>query len=220
LAKRISEEERNVIIKGFLDGKTINELSRNFNYTKLTITRNIKKILGEDKYQQLIKSNSEKILLNKQYSEESKEFDFKSNEIKDINLRKETDSQEESFSFSNFVEIAPLNQEIDNVPQKDLSSIPISEITFPKIVYMIVNKNTELETKALKNYPEWEFLPKDDLNRETIQIYSDLKVAKRKCSKEQKVIKVPNTNVFRIAAPLLVSRGISRLISDEKLIAL
>lgn len=220
MAKRISEEERNVIIKGFLDGKTINELSRNFNYTKLTITRNIKKILGEDKYQQLIKSNSEKILLNKQYSEESKEFDFKSNEIKDINLRKETDSQEESFSFSNFVEIAPLNQEIDNVPQKDLSSIPISEITFPKIVYMIVNKNTELETKALKNYPEWEFLPKDDLNRETIQIYSDLKVAKRKCSKEQKVIKVPNTNVFRIAAPLLVSRGISRLISDEKLIAL
>ena len=135
-------------------------------------------------------------------------------------MRKETDSQEESFSFSNFVEIAPLNQEIDNVPQKDLSSIPISEITFPKIVYMIVNKNTELETKALKNYPEWEFLPKDDLNRETIQIYSDLKVAKRKCSKEQKVIKVPNTNVFRIAAPLLVSRGISRLISDEKLIAL
>lgn len=220
MAKRISEEERNVIIKGFLNGKTINELSRNFNYTKLTITRNIKKILGEDKYQQLIKSNSEKILLNKQYSEESKEFDSQSNEIKDINLRKETDSQEESFSLSNFVEIAPLNQEIDNVPQKDLSSIPISEITFPKIVYMIVNKNTELETKALKNYPEWEFLPKDDLNRETIQIYSDLKVAKRECSKEQKVIKVPNTNVFRIAAPLLVSRGISRLISDEKLIAL
>ncbi len=220
MAKRISEEERNVIIKGFLDGKTINELSRNFNYTKLTITRNIKKILGEDKYQQLIKSNSEKILLNKQYPEESKEFDFKSNKIKDINLRKETDSQEESFSFSNFIEIAPLDQEIDNVPQKDLSSIPISEITFPKIVYMIVNKNTELETKALKNYPEWEFLPKDDLNRETIQIYSDLKVAKRECSKEQKVIKVPNTNVFRIAAPLLVSRGISRLISDEKLIAL
>lgn len=220
MAKRISEEERNVIIKGFLNGKTINELSRNFNYTKLTITRNIKKIIGEDKYQQLIKSNSEKILLNKQYSEESKEFDYKSNEIKDINLRKETDSQKESFSLTNFIEIAPLNQEIDNVPQKDLSSIPISEITFPKIVYMIVNKNTELETKALKNYPEWEFLPKDDLDRETIQIYSDLKVAKRECSKEQKVIKVPNTNVFRIAAPLLVSRGISRLISDEKLIAL
>ena len=220
MAKRISEEERNVIIKGFLIGKTINELSRIFNYTKLTITRNIKKILGEDKYQQLIKSNSEKILLNKQYSEESKEFDYKSNEIKDINLRKETDSQEESFSLSSFIEIAPLNQEIDNVPQKDLSSIPISEITFPKTVYMIVNKNTELETKALKNYPEWEFLPKDDLNRETIQIYSDLKVAKRECSKEQKVIKVPNTNVFKIAAPLLVSRGISRLISDEKLIAL
>lgn len=220
MAKRISEEERNEITKGFLNGKTINELSKNFNYAKLTITRNIKKTLGEDKYQQLIKRNSDKILFNKQYPEELKEFDPKSNANNDMNLRKETDSQQESFSLSHFVEIAPLNQEIDNVPQKDLSSIPISEITFPKIVYMIVNKNTELETKALKNYSEWEFLPKDDLDRETIQIFSDLKVAKRECSKEQKVIKVPNTNVFRIAAPLLLSRGISRLISDDKLIAL
>ena len=43
------------IIKGFFNGKTIDELSKVYNYTKLTITRNIKKILGEDQYQQLIK---------------------------------------------------------------------------------------------------------------------------------------------------------------------
>ena len=48
----------------------------------------------------------------------------------------------------------------------------------------------------------------------------DLQKAKRMCNKEQKVIKVPNTDVFKIVAPLLISRGISRIVNDDKLIAL
>ena len=47
-----------------------------------------------------------------------------------------------------------------------------------------------------------------------------MKAAKRSCNNEQKVIKVPNTKVFEIVAPILISRGISRIISDDKLIAL
>ena len=85
---------------------------------------------------------------------------------------------------------------------------------------MIVDKKIELEIKLLKDFPAWGFLPKDDLNRKTIEIYLDLKLAKRCCNKEQKVIKVPNTNVFKIAAPFLISKGISRIVSDDKLIAL
>ena len=68
---------------------------------------------------------------------------------------------------------------------------------------MIVDKKIELEIKYLKDYPSWEFLSDDELNRKTIQIYFDKKNAKRACNKEQKVIKVPNTNVFKIVAPLL-----------------
>ena len=85
---------------------------------------------------------------------------------------------------------------------------------------MIVSKNIELEIKLLSDYPEWEFLPNEDLKRKTIEIYFDLKIAKRNCSKEQKVIKVPNTDVFRISSSILISKGISRIIAAEKLIAL
>ena len=85
---------------------------------------------------------------------------------------------------------------------------------------MIVDKKIELEIKLIKDYPAWEFLPADDLNRKAIEIYLDIKIAKRFCSKEQKVIKVPNTEVFKIAAPVLLSRGISRIVSDDMLIAL
>ena len=48
----------------------------------------------------------------------------------------------------------------------------------------------------------------------------DIKNAKRFCNKDQKVIKVPNSGVFKIVAPLLVSKGISRIVTTNKLIAL
>ena len=40
------------------------------------------------------------------------------------------------------------------------------------------------------------------------------------CNKDQKVIKVPNTDVFRIVAPILISRGISRIVTAENLISI
>ena len=85
---------------------------------------------------------------------------------------------------------------------------------------MIVDKKIELEVKLLKDYPEWGFLPESDLKRKSIEIHNDLQIARRICNKDQKVIKVPNTDVFKIVAPLLASRGISRIVSNDKLIAL
>ena len=85
---------------------------------------------------------------------------------------------------------------------------------------MIVDKQIELKTKLLKEYVEWDFLSEEDLNRNTIEIFYDLKAAKRSITKEQRVIKVPNSNVFNIAAPILRSRGITRIVSSEFLIAL
>ena len=85
---------------------------------------------------------------------------------------------------------------------------------------MVVDKKIELKIKYLKDYPDWQFLSQDELNRKTIEIYEDLKNAKRFCNKEQKVIKVPNSNVFKIVAPQLLLRGISRIINKDKLIAL
>jgi len=118
------------------------------------------------------------------------------------------------------MEIIPLNYIIDSESQKDLTSIDIKSFDFPKVVYLIVNKKIELEKKLLKDYPEWQFLSADDLEREIIEIFFDIKSAKRACNKEQKVIKVPNPEVFRIVAPILISRGITRIVNDDKLISL
>ena len=61
---------------------------------------------------------------------------------------------------SSFIELTPLNFDIDNERQKDLSSISISEINFSKIVYFLVDSRIELKTKLLSDYPDWQFLLK------------------------------------------------------------
>ena len=212
MAKRISEKQKIQILDDFINKKTIDQISEKFSFTKLTISRHLKKSLGDEKYLQLI--NISKTVKN---STDKKQISDHIN----ANIKKSSDKyNQESFSESSFVEIAPLDYEIENAPQRDLSSVPIAEVDLPKVVYMVVYKHIELETKLLKDYAVWDFLPEEDLNRKTIEIFFDIKIAKRFTNKEQKVIKVPNSDVFKIAAPILVSKGISRIVSSEILIAL
>ena len=219
MAKRLSEKQKEEISLKFTQGENIESLSKLFECSKLTITRNLKKILGDSVYQNLIKKfkTDSDIDVIKEYRSKKNHQDNPINNFEEDSTRNDV---EEFFSEMQFVEVTPLNLEIDNVPQKELSSKPISEIEFPIIVYIIVDKKIELEIKYLKDYPQWHFLPKEDLGRKAIEIFNDLQTAKKSCSKGQKVLKVPNSNVFKIVAPVLLSRGISRIINDEQLVAL
>ena len=225
MAKRLTDQQKEEIVKLFISGDSIEKISHQFNCAKLTISRNLKSNLGEATYKELslkIKSNN-KLIKNKnkrnnQLSNKSKK-DLKTNKD-DLKKIFNEDTAEEFLEMSEFVEIAPLNDGINISSQKDFASVPIADVEFPKVVYMIVDNKVELEIKCLKEYSKWEFLSPDELERKTIEIYSDLKVAKGFCKKEQKVIKVTNTDVFKKVTPILLSRGISRIVSSDKLIAL
>ena len=223
LAKRLTDKQKEEIIEGFINGKTIEELSIKFSCTKLTISRNLKKKFGDKNFKDHL---SNKKSLNENFNLEENLIsnkvnrgEFDKGDLANKNIPNKSFS-DQSIPNAAFFEIAPLDIVIDNEEQKDLSSIPIEDMIFPKIVYMIVDNRIELITNLLKDFPEWQFLSKDDLTRKTLKIYFDLKIAKRDCTKDQKVIKIPNPEVFKIVAPILVSRGISRLVGGEKLIAL
>ena len=227
MTKRLTEKQKEEIVKNFEYGVAIDVLSQKYNCTKSTIIRNLKKNLGELKYKELFKKS--KTFVEKSKTNRNQTNDFKKSDFDGDDLRNDSNNPDvlnEDITASNFApidsffEIAPLDYEIDSSSRKELSSVSISDIDFPKIAYMVVDKKIELEIKLLKDFPEWEFLPHDDLNRKTIEIFFDLSLAKRSCSKEQKVLKVPNTDVFKIAAPILLERGISRIICAENLIAL
>ena len=204
------------MVNSFSNGMTIDQLSERYKITKITINRYLKKEIDEKKFKSILKKN------NKVESESKEDMNENSNDLFNTPEAKNDEIPNElsSFNESEFIEITPLNFEIDSESQKDLSSVSINEVELPKIVYMVVDNKIELETKFLKDYPQWQFLSKSDLNRKTIEIYFEAKEAKRFCNKEQKVIKVPNTKVFSIVAPILISKGISRIICPDKLISL
>ena len=230
MAKRLSEKQKEEILSKFREGYSIDLLAKEFNCTNLTISRNLKKYISDQEFKSVNTNNrdkkknlikNQKKLSDDQGKNRSTQIVYGENtwDKVDSNLNLDLEVIKDN-DFSPFTEIIPLNEEIENLPRKDFSSVSIFEINFPNIVYMVVDKKIELDIKKLKDYPEWHFLSENELERKTIEIYTDLKVAKRSCNKEQKVIKVPNTKVFEIAAPILISRGISRIISDDKLIAL
>ena len=216
LAKRLSEKDKEEIVNLFTTGIVIEELANQFKSTKLTIARNLKKILGEKKYNEF---SQKKNSYNPLDIENRKDISHENKNESNLTNLQET-SVDDNFQHEAFKELIPLNYEIENTLQKDLASVPISDVQLPKVVYMIVDKSIELAIKDLKDYPEWNFLSHDELNRKTIEIFLDIKNAKRFCKKDQKVIKVPNTDVFRIVAPILISKGISRIVSPDKLIGL
>ena len=224
MAKRLTEKQKEEIKINFLDNQSVDFLSEKFNCTKTTIIRNLKKSIGEAKYKEILnKSNAtfdekDEILLenkNKLIIDKNK-----TNKPDDTSLSLGKSNEDKINPFDSFIEITPLDHDFEDFSQKDISSIPLSEIKLPNVVFLIVKKEIELETKYLKDYPEWQFLPQNDLKRKTIEIHFDLKNAKRICNKDQRVIKVPNTDVFRIVAPILISRGISRLVTAENLISI
>ena len=224
MPKRVSEKEKKEISESFKKGIDIEQISKNYKFSKQTIIKQLKIILGEEEFGLIYNKREKKEKLKKNNINL-----IKNKVIKNDSLFVSEETLTSSFYNSNskkntlneeFFEIPPYTQNIDLDNQKDLTSKPLSEAHFPDVVYMLVDKNIELEPKLLRDFPEWSFLSEDDLNRKTIQIFADQKLAKQSCSKNQKIIKVPNTNVFLLTSESLKSRGISRIIFQDSLLAL
>ena len=224
MSRQVSEKQKKDILTAFNEGIDIKEISKNFNFTVPTITRHLRNILGQKiflekkslaspknlKKSSIASTTSKKSLIQKENDETKL---VKKNFLKDV-------SEEIFETDQKFFEIAPLEEQIEFTNQRELSSIPLEEINFPKVLYMIVSNFVELEVKLLKEYPNWSFLPETDQKRITIEIFSDQKVAKRFCTKNQKIIKIPNTKVFQIASRKLIDKGISRIVFEDNLISL
>ena len=210
MPKKVSDSEKEKIVESFLKGSSVREISKKYNFSQITINRQLKLILGVNKFNKIKELNS------KQNKNTSKIKSFNYDEEKTLNQVQESLDQTEE----TFFELVPILDGIELEKQKDLSSQPLKDSTLPQVVYMLVDKKIELIPKLLGDYPQWRFLPEEDLNRKTIEIFSDIKNAKRDCKKDEKVIKVPNPNIFNLVAPILIAKGITRIIIEDNLISL
>ena len=181
-------------------------------------------------YKNSFKSSQEKV--NEEVQESLKTDDYESNsefrEIALLPIGELSESEKTDSSYidkinqvpdNTFDEIVPLISNFD-FEKKELDFKIYNQEVLPESVYMLVDKKVELEVKSISDFPEWSFLPENELERNAIILFSNQRSAKRSCSKSQRVIKVPNTNVFKVSKSYLISKGITRLIIEDSLIAL
>jgi len=134
---------------------------------------------------------------------------------------KDLDMAENNQNFdNNFEEIAPLISSFD-FDRKQKSDFEILNYeSLPESVYMIVDKKVELDSQPISDLPEWSFLPENELQRNAILLFSNQRSAKRICSRNQRVIKIPNTSIFNLLKSYLIAKGITRLILEDSIIGL
>ena len=209
MPKKVSENQKKEILNDFVSGINLKLLSEKNKLSQATIVRQLKNNLGVNKFKELRDKNNK--------SEKEKNSILIKDLVAENNLEK---SVEDDRFEEEFIEVVPITDGIELNNQKDFASEPLREANLPNVVYMFVDKNIELLPKMLKEYPEWSFLPQKDLNRMSLEIFDDHNYAKKLCTKNQKLIKVPNPNVFLIASSSLKAKGITRIIFNNLLLAI
>ena len=97
---------------------------------------------------------------------------------------------------------------------------PMGPGVLPESVYMLVDKLVELDPQPLSAFQELGAMAAADQDRQAIGLYASPRTAKRQCGRNQRVIKVPDSQVFERTSRYLLARGITRLVLDGTLIAL
>tara|TARA_E500000331_G_C17215550_1_gene695733 strand:- start:343 stop:1110 length:768 start_codon:yes stop_codon:yes gene_type:complete len=250
ISRRLTKAQKAEILHAYMAGDNTNFLAEKYSCTANTINRTVKTLLTDSQYKLLKEKRSrisnEKVkivkdLILKEEKEDlcieldeelnNPEVNIISNlEIEDTdNFCEELSSKNkinknQEFDINNsndFELIEPLLSEFDFDQDKQKSHFEILHYeNLPESVYMIVDKKVELDLQLISDLPEWSFLPADELERNAILLFSNQRSAKRNCSRNQRVIKIPNTSIFKISKSYLISKGITRLILDDSIIAL
>ncbi len=247
ILRRLTSTQKDEIVEAYRGGETANTLAEKYSCSSNTINRTVKTLLSDIEYK-LLKEKRSKIsnkklkgVIDKNKITEkvqsknidddlynsSSDSDFQEiallpgGEISSFELQAIENSDEERTDQveDKFEEIVPLISNFD-FEEKKLDFEIVNQEVLPEIVYMLVDKKVELDVKLICDLPEWSFLPENELKRNAILLFSNQRSAKRSCSRNQRVIKIPDTSVFEVSKSYLLSKGITRLILEDSLIAL
>ncbi len=97
---------------------------------------------------------------------------------------------------------------------------PLSEAKLPKSCYLVVNRTSDLVTRPLKDFAGLGLIPDDQEEERTLPVFDNHRVAKRYVRRMQRVVKVPDGQVFLKASPYLQAKGITRLLIDGRVYSL
>ncbi len=248
--RRLTKVEKNEILEKFRSGATANDLAKRYNCSPNTVNRTVKILLTDEEYNLLkgkrakTKKTRFDLSLNSKSDQVSELLEIDSIEMevdkqkgdekfilesKNLNYPVLSNPEDSDFNSSrldsdddnNLQEIVPFLPSFGfEDQQQKVDCKDLDKVNLPETLYMLVDKKVELENQYISDLPEWSFLPDEELKRRVILLFLNQRSAKRNCARNQKVIKIPNTEIFRISKSYLLQKGITRLIIEDALISL
>ncbi|MFB2895037.1 sigma factor-like helix-turn-helix DNA-binding protein [Aerosakkonemataceae cyanobacterium BLCC-F50] len=98
--------------------------------------------------------------------------------------------------------------------------LPLSEASFPRPCYLVVDRAAELITRPLRDFGDLGEIPKDEIQQRTLPVFDNHRIARRFSNRNQRVIKVPDGRMLQKASPYLKAKGITRLLIDGQVYSL
>jgi hypothetical protein len=112
----------------------------------------------------------------------------------------------------------PLLEVVDD--HTEIRPLPLTAADLRGSAWMLVDKTVELQARPLSEFTELGRLPAEEQDRQALMVFVNPRQAKRHCGRTQRVIKIPDPQVFSRTAPYLLAQGISRVVIEGALFAL
>ncbi|MBZ8182691.1 helix-turn-helix domain-containing protein [Oscillatoria salina] len=101
-----------------------------------------------------------------------------------------------------------------------ISVLPLSEASFPRTCYVVVDRAAELITRPLKDFADLGKIPPEEIQQTTLPVFDNHRVARRFSSRRERVIKVPDGKMLKKVSSYLQAKGITRLLIDGQVYSL
>jgi len=240
---RLTDIQKQELLTSYRHGESSSALASAFGCSANTVSRTVRSLLSPEEYSDLkasrargsavkteqiasdpLESDADSEQTNQEPIDDSASAlalddadDFGADEPDDLS------EEEPSGAFAGgeeFHEVAVLPVDLPQVNTQQVQCLPFEAGVLPESVYMLVDKTVELDPRPLSEFPELGVADAEDQDRQALCLFTSPRTAKRQCGRSQRVIKVPDTQVFTITTRHLVARGITRLLVEGSLYAL
>lgn len=106
------------------------------------------------------------------------------------------------------------NQTLSQSDVDQIQILPLSEANLPRTCYLVIDRFSELITRPLKAFSELGQIPPEEIQKKTLPIFDNHRVASRFSARNQRVFKLPDSQLLQKTAPYLQAKGITRLLVD------
>jgi hypothetical protein len=161
--------------------------------------------------QPVIKSDAHQLTLEDFFNPTEELSEFEDGEDEDY---LEEDDDNETEEQDNHELLVLRQQALSKSDTDQIKILPLSEANLPRTCYLVVDRFSELITRPLKAFSELGQIPAEEVQKKTLPIFDNHRVASRFSARNQRVFKVPDSKLLQKTASYLQAKGITRLFID------